>query len=117
MRENPDIVRGDLEKRNDKEKLEWLGDLLKKEAEYRKLLQENQALRQSRNTITEEINKLRKQGIDIKAKVQEAKELPDKIKQSDETLQQLKEKIDDKTFKKVLEQLTPKRRDIKIKKV
>ena len=30
---------------------------------------------------------------------------------------QLKEKIDDKTFKKVLEQLTPKRRDIKIKKV
>ena len=83
IRENPDIVIKDLEKRNDKEKLEWIDDLLKKDAEYRKLLQENQTLRQGRNTITEEINKLRKQGQDIKAKVQEAKELPEKIRQSD----------------------------------
>ena len=94
IRENPDIVKKDLEKRNDKEKLVWIDDLLKKDIEYRKSLQENQALRQSRNTITEEINKLRKQGLDFKEKVQEAKELPDKIKQSDEKLAELKEKID-----------------------
>jgi len=94
IRENPDIVRKDLQKRNDGEKLEWLDDLLKCDADYRKAIQENQQLRQGRNTITEEINKLRKQGKEIKEKVQEAKELPDKIRQSDETLQQLKEKID-----------------------
>src|SRR3989338_5491496 len=51
-------------------------------------------MRQSRNTITEEINKLRKQGLDFKKKVQEAKELPEKIKQSDERALDLKEKID-----------------------
>jgi len=94
VREHPGAVKEDLQKRNDREKLEWVDNLLENDIEYRKLLQENQALRQSRNTITEEINKLRKQGQDIQKKVQEAKELPEKIKQSDEALQQLKEKID-----------------------
>src|SRR3989344_2135106 len=94
IREHPDAVKKDLQKRNDKEKLEWVDNLLENDREYRKLLQENQALRQGKNTITDEINKLKKQGLDFRAKVQEAKELPEKIKQSDETLQQLKEKID-----------------------
>ena len=94
VRENPDIVKKDLQKRNDKEKLEWVDDLLNKDSEYRRLLQDNQRLRQGRNTITDEINKLRKQGLDFKEKVQEAKELPDKIKQSDEKLIELKNKID-----------------------
>ena len=94
VREYPEVVRKDLEKRNDKEKLEWIDDLLKKDVEYRKSLQENQQMRQSRNTITEEINKLRKQGLDFKKKVQEAKELPEKIKQSDERALDLKNKID-----------------------
>ncbi|MBI2559503.1 serine--tRNA ligase [Candidatus Woesearchaeota archaeon] len=94
IREHPEIVRKDLEKRQDIEKLGWLDDLLKSDVDYRKLLQENQRLRQRRNEITEEINKLKKQGKGIKEKVHEAKELPDKIRKSDEKNQQLKEKID-----------------------
>ena len=94
IRENPGIVRKDLEKRNEKEKLEWLDDLLKKDIEYRKLLQENQKLRQRKNEITDEINVLKKKGEDIKNKVQEAKELPEKIKQSDEKVEELKNKIE-----------------------
>ena len=94
IRENPEIVRKDLEKRNEKEKLEWLEDLLKSDVEYRKLLQENQELRRRKNEVTDEINKLKKQGKDIKEKVQETKELPEKIKQSDERLEELKNKID-----------------------
>ena len=95
IRDNPGIVRKDIEKRNEKEKLEWLDDLLKSDIEYRKLLQENQSLRQRRNEITEEINKLKKQGREIKEKVQEAKELPNRIKQSDERTEELKNKIED----------------------
>ena len=94
IRDNPDIVRNDLVKRNDKEKIGWLEDLQKSEVEYRQLLQENQKQRQRRNEITDEINKLRKQGIDIKEKIQEAKELPERIKKSDENILHLKEKID-----------------------
>ncbi len=94
IRENPDIVRKDLEKRNEKEKLEWLDDLLKCDIEYRKQLQDNQKLRQRRNEITDEINQLKKQGKDFKGKIQEVKELPDKIKQSDEKSEELKSKIE-----------------------
>lgn len=94
IREHPEVVRKDLEKRNEKEKLEWLEDLLKCDAEYRKSLQDNQKLRQRRNEVTEEINKLKKQGKDIKEKVEEAKELPSKIRQSDERLEGLKNKIE-----------------------
>ena len=94
IRENPDIVRKDLQKRNEKEKLEWLDDLLKYDVEYRKSLQENQKLRQRRNEITDEINKLKKQGKDLKEKIKEAKELPQKIKQSDERIEELKNKIE-----------------------
>ena len=94
IRENPEAVRKDLQKRNEKEKLEWLDDLLKIDVEYRKLLQENQKLRQRRNKVTDEINKLKKQGMEIKDKIQEAKEIPSKIKQSDERIEELKNKIE-----------------------
>src|SRR3989338_4023836 len=93
VREHPDIVRKDLEKRNEKEKLEWIEDLLKIDGGRKKLLQDNQKLRQRRNEITEEINQLRKQGEGIKEKIIEAKEIPDKIKQSDEKLEEMKNKI------------------------
>ena len=94
IRENPEVVRKDLEKRNETEKLEWLEELLKSYIGHRKLLQENQRLRQRRNEITDEINNLKKQGNEIKEKIQEAKELPNKIKQSDERIEELKNKIE-----------------------
>ena len=49
IREHPEVVRKDLQKRNEKEKLEWLEDLLKSDVEHRRLLQENQRQRQRRN--------------------------------------------------------------------
>jgi seryl-tRNA synthetase len=94
IRENPDIVQRDLKKRNDVEKQKWLIDLLEKDAEYRQLLGENQKLRASKNTIAEEINQLKKQGRDISHKLKEVKELPERIKEGDEKLAALKEKID-----------------------
>ncbi len=93
VRENPEIVRKNLEKRQDREKVQWLNDLIKKDKEYRKLLQVNQELRHKRNLITEEINQLKKQGRDITKKIKEAKELPKKIKECEEKIAKLKERI------------------------
>ena len=93
IRENPSIVKKDLEKRQDKEKIKWVDDLLDKDKEYRELLQKNQELRCKRNVITEEINKLKKEGKDISSKIKEVKELPDKIKESDERIKELQDKI------------------------
>ena len=93
IRENPNIVKEDLKKRQEKEKIAWVDDLLTKDNEYRTLLQLNQDLRHKRNKITEEINKLRKDGKDIKEKVKEAKDLPNKIKEIDEKITELQDKI------------------------
>lgn len=93
IRENPSIVKKDLEKRRDKEKIKWVDELIAKDKEYRILLQLNQDLRHKRNLITNEINGLKKQGKDISKKVKEAKELPNKIKEVDEKIKEIQEKI------------------------
>jgi seryl-tRNA synthetase len=79
IREHPDIVKKDLKKRNDLEKLKWVDILLKKHEQYLDLLKKEQELRHKRNLITDEINQLKKQGKDIKEKIKEAKELPEKV--------------------------------------
>lgn len=93
VRENPDVVKKDLKKRKDQEKIKWVDDLLKKDEEYRKALQENEKLRKRRNEITDEIRVLKKKGEDIKDKIKEVKELPEKIKKSDEKLHKVKDKV------------------------
>lgn len=93
IRENPLIVKKDLEKRQDKEKIKWVDDLIEKDKEYRGLLKKNQELRYRRNVITNDINKLKKEGKDISEKVKEAKELPQKIKQADDRVKELQDKI------------------------
>ena len=94
IRENPDIVKKDLEKRDDREKLKWINDLLEKDKIYRDLLQKSQELRRQRNIINLEINQLKKQGKDISTKLAAAKNLPGKIKETEEDIKKVKEKID-----------------------
>ncbi|MBW2974384.1 serine--tRNA ligase [Candidatus Woesearchaeota archaeon] len=93
IKENPSVVKKDLEKRQDKEKIRWVDELIADDKDYRKLLQLNQELRHKRNLITGEINALRKSGKDISAKVKEAKELPARIKETDDKIKGLQEKI------------------------
>ncbi len=94
IRENPDIVRKDLKKRKDEEKLKMLDDLLKKDEKYRKLLVEEQELRHKRNEITSKINEAKKQGKDIKPLLEEAKEIPKKIEEAQKNTEKIKQKID-----------------------
>jgi len=94
IRENPDIVKKDLKRRKDNEKLEWVDDLLKIDEKNRELMQESQKLRQKRNEVTLDINKLKKEGKDASSKIKEAKDIPDKIKKIEDDMAKLKEKID-----------------------
>ena len=93
VRENLNIVKKDLKKRNDLEKLKWVDDLVKKDEQYRKLLQKEQELRHKRNLISDEINQLKKAGESIKEKVKEASELPQKVKEITSKVNELREKI------------------------
>lgn len=93
IRENPDIVKKDLKKRNNLEKLKWIDILLEKDKEYLDLLKQEQELRHRRNLITDEINQLKKQGKDIKEKIKEAKELPDKVNKLTSEVEKLRSEI------------------------
>jgi seryl-tRNA synthetase len=83
VRAHPEIVKADLEKRNDPEKTGWVDDLLRKDARSRELKVETDTLRQRRNTIARDINAAKKAGLDAKDLMAEAAALPQKIRACD----------------------------------
>ena len=83
VRANPDTVRADLKKRNDPGKLAWVDDVLVKDARSRELKVQTDELRRRRNVISREINEARKAGKDTAPLLQEAANLPQKIKDND----------------------------------
>jgi len=83
VRSSPDIVRADLRKRGDTEKLGWVDDLLAQDVDARRLKIETDTLRQRRNTIAREINAARKAGQDVTALMAEAAALPGKIRDNE----------------------------------
>src|SRR3989339_1318177 len=94
VRENPDIVKRDLLKRNEPEKVKLVDELVSSDAEWRKLKQEADDLRHKRNVVTLEISELKKQGKDTGEKLREAKELPDKIKDAEAKLEELRDRVE-----------------------
>ncbi|VVC00198.1 Serine--tRNA ligase [uncultured archaeon] len=94
LRESPALIEADLKRRGETEKLNWVSEAAEMDKKYRRGLQEAEALRQKRNAITDEINKLMAQKKDFKSKIAEAKGLPDKIKGIEQETAPLKEQID-----------------------
>ncbi len=93
VRSSPDMIRADLKKRNDTEKLAWVDDLLKKDVRSRELKMETDVLRQRRNTIAREINAARKSGQDANVLLAEAANLPQKIRDRDEEQEEIAQAI------------------------
>jgi len=83
VRAHPELVKADLQKRNDPEKIGWVDDLLKKDARSRELKVETDTLRQRRNTIARDINAAKKAGKDATDLMEEAAALPRKIRACD----------------------------------
>lgn len=83
IRENPKLVRVNIKRRQDKEKLKLLTKVIKLDTKWRELTKEVNALRKSRNEISLEIAKLKKAGKKDQAitKMKEASKLPTKISQ------------------------------------
>jgi len=83
IREEPERVRGAILNRHQEAPIE---SLINKDLEWRRVLQQVEELRKSRNAISKEINQMLKDGKDAAPKLKEAKEIPDKIKALEETL-------------------------------
>jgi len=93
VRASPDVVKADLTKRNDLEKIAWVDELLAKDARSRELKVETDQLRQRRNTIARDINAAKKAGEDAKPLMEEAASLPKKIKDFDTEQEEIRTRI------------------------
>jgi seryl-tRNA synthetase len=93
IRENPDTVRKDLEKRRKPEKLALLEELLKRDEEWRRLLTEVNNLRHRHNVATAQVAEKKKRGEDAAKVILEAKEIPAKIKELEEKGEEDKARI------------------------
>lgn len=93
IRAHPEIVKADLQKRNDPEKIGWVDDLLSKDARSRELKVETDALRQRRNTIARDINAAKKAGKDAAGFIAEAASLPQKIRACDAEQEEIRAAI------------------------
>jgi seryl-tRNA synthetase len=93
IREHPDIVKADLERRGAPDKLAWVDELLENDQKWRSLQVQANALRQQRNKLTEQIAKLRKQGQDTAPMMREAEAIPDKIRELEQEAGNVRERI------------------------
>ncbi|RJQ17137.1 serine--tRNA ligase [Candidatus Woesearchaeota archaeon] len=91
IRENPELVKENIKKKFQNEKL--VDEVIQFDEEWRKLKGQEDALRSERNKISEEINKLKKEGKDVSSVVKKAKDIPVKIQESESRRKELEEKI------------------------
>ncbi len=92
IREHPGVVIDNLKKRGAHEKINMLQDLIEYDKKWRRLLTEANELRRRRRTVTNEIARLKKKGEDAITKLQEAQEIPEKIKKLEVQVGEYREK-------------------------
>ncbi|MFT4260872.1 MAG: serine--tRNA ligase [Candidatus Woesearchaeota archaeon] len=94
IRENPDVLIKDLEKRKDTEKIKSVKKVVKLDLDWRKLKHEEDQLRSQRNTLSKQVAELKKQKKDASKVLAQVKNIPVKIKESEEKRKQLEQEID-----------------------
>ncbi len=94
IREHPETVRKDLEKRGEPEKIEMLNNLIEYDIEWRSLLTEANELRRKLNQITAEVASLKKQKKDASKQIEQAKTIPQQIKGLEIKVAEYREKAD-----------------------
>ena len=93
VRENPQLVKQNLERRGDEAKIPLVDELLENDRRSRSLRTEADTLRSKRNKLTEQIAQARRQGQDTTQLVKEAERVPDKVKTLEKEYAELDSKI------------------------
>lgn len=91
VRQNPEVVRGSLERRGESDAI--LDEVLRADEERRRLIYEVEQLKKRRNEVSEEIARMKKDGRDAAAAILEMREVSAKIKEMDENVRGLDEKL------------------------
>ncbi len=119
VKSNSEVVKLNLKNRNQIDKIKWVDEIIRDYDLSLKIKKDLDDLRHKRNTISEEINFLKKENKDISKKVQEIKELPNKIKQLEENYWQLQHNVKEKLMNipNILDKSVPIGKDEKDNKV
>ncbi len=96
IRDNAQRVKDDLKKRGKVEKIPWADQLIKEYAESLDIKQEVEQLRHKRNIISQEINKLQKEGKDFSVKIKEVREIPELVRKLEARQEELQKNIETK---------------------
>ncbi len=94
IREHPDVVRDNLKKRGDAEKLRMLDELIECDKKWRESLTKLNRLRHRKNVITAEIAQMKKEGKGAKEKIQQVNEISQKIDELEKEVSKSRENID-----------------------
>lgn len=95
VRENPEIVRQNIKKRFQNEKLALVDELIRLDSGWRKLKYKEDGLRSERNSISQKINEAKKKNNEKEAKdlIKKAGSIPEEIAKIQENRKTLEEKI------------------------
>lgn len=98
LREDPKQFKKNCEKKFQKDKIPLIDDVLAHDKQWREAKKEVDSLRQSRNSISQSINKAKKAGdkAALDKALKQAKEVPARIKEIEQKTETLKEQIDKK---------------------
>ena len=92
IRENPELVRNNLKKREDPENLKMLDEFIEYDKKWRRLLTRLNELRHERKLLTTDIATLKKKGEDASDKISKAKKIDTKITALEKQVNELEEK-------------------------
>ncbi|MBN1644886.1 serine--tRNA ligase [Candidatus Woesearchaeota archaeon] len=84
LRQKPEIVKENLKKRFQADKIKWVEAILEKDKQWKELKKQSDYLRSERNRISLAVNTAKKQGKDAKTLIKQAAEIPKKLKQIEE---------------------------------
>ncbi|MEM2917409.1 MAG: serine--tRNA ligase [Candidatus Bathyarchaeia archaeon] len=94
IREQPDLVRENLKKRGDPDKLKMLEDLISADKEWRQQLTQLNQLRHEGKKKTIEIAKLKKEGKDASKQIEEANRIREEIGRLEKLVEEQRGKVD-----------------------
>ena len=94
LRETPELIIKDLEKRKEIEKISIVKKISNEDKKWREIKFEEDALRSKRNSLSKEINTLKKQGKDTTPLLEEVKNTPEKIKKLEQKRKEIETQID-----------------------
>ncbi|MFI5450286.1 MAG: serine--tRNA ligase [Candidatus Bathyarchaeia archaeon] len=93
VRENADLVKENLKRRGELDKVPWVDQLIDDDKKWRSVQSEANNLRANRNKLTEEIAQLRRKGQDTSSLVKQAEQIPDQIKGLEQQTAELEKKV------------------------